>query len=221
MKSILIKAITLVLLFVVMFAIIAGATYIIIKYVNSDFGLWLYLAFVVLPPIALFIAYKKTNRQLFGYANIFGAFAFIPASFVGCYNVNPEGWDMDPGKSYPTDYSIPFHTAEELHKLTGMEFPQVELVDSMAEEGGAFQGAFRRERGKLLITDTRRAAKNFRKRLEEACKDEESGWHVGPNDSAYHWTACPKGEPNNNGDYNIDVPMKGDTITISTFWQRG
>lgn len=102
-----------------------------------------------------------------------------------------------------------------------MEFPEVELVDSFVHEGGAFMGAYRNEEGKFLITGSKQSAKEFRKRIEEASCERNSRWIFNKEDSTYNWSAAPKGEPNNNGDYNVTVPMKGDTITVSTYWQRG
>lgn len=155
------------------------------------------------------------------YASYGNAIWIYLAFVIGCCASKPDVED-DPNKNYAAwDYSIPFHTSEDFHKLTGMEFPKVELVDSFAHEGGAFMGAYRNEEGKFLITGSKQPAKEFRKQLEEASHEKDSRWHFNKEDSTYNWSDVPKGEPNNNGDYNVTVPMKGDTITVSTFWQRG
>lgn len=202
-------------------AFIAGVSYLIWKYGSFEYAIWIYLAFVVLTPVALCVAYAKTKERIFYYALILGGLSFIPASVLGCFGSMLAVKD-DPNKNYAAwDYSIPFHTSEDLQKLTGMEFPQVELVDSFAHEGGgAFRVEYRNEEGKFLITGSKRSVKEFRKRIEEASRERNSRWIFNKEDSTYNWSAAPKGEPNNNGDYNVTVPMKGDTITVSIYWQR-
>lgn len=204
-----------------MSAFIAGVSYLIWKYADYEKTIWIYLAFVVLTPVALCVAYAKTKEKIFYYALILGGFSLIPASVLGCFGSSPDVED-DPNKNFAAwDYSIRIHSSEDFQKLTGMEFPEVELVDSFAHEGGAFMGAYRNEEGKFLITGSKQSAKEFRKRIEEASREKNSRWIFNKEDSTYNWSAAPKGEPNNNGDYNVTVPMKGDTITVSTFWQRG
>lgn len=130
------KPVCWILAFAAIFAFIAGFNYYMWEYAipAESIWFWLYLAVVILTPIALFVGYRKTGNKILYKAKKLGAWAVIPATVIGCAHAIPNSSaDIHDGPiPMDMDYTMPWKTQYDLTKISGVEFPEVELVDSNA-----------------------------------------------------------------------------------------
>ena len=132
--------------------------------------------------------------------------------------------------SYGTPSSIPYHTAEDLKKVTGVEFPDIVPVDSFYEDGYALTETVAKyiPRKPLSV--------KFFKKLDKACKDDSCCWSK--DSLGYYYNIYPErpvdrtkgthmrqvevdGKMVNDwdGDFiSIRILLKGDTIYVSEGW---
>lgn len=128
----------------------------------------------------------------------------------------------------------PYHTAYDLQKATGVEFPEVVPVDSMWHDD------FCNNYVRVKFVPKRPLTKKFFRKLDRACKDDSCCWRKNEKDSCYYYDIYPerpldrtkgshirmvdwdgKSVPDWDGDYvSVVVPFKGDTIIIEDGWVR-
>ena len=70
-----------------------------------------------------------------------------------------------------------YRTSEDFYKLTGVEFPELKMVDSLYFQDGGFPINYWSEY-KFVVKDG--ASNRFYKHLEYACKEDSTHWHYGP-----------------------------------------
>ena len=132
--------------------------------------------------------------------------------------------------SHGTPSSIPYHTAEDLKKVTGVDFPDVVPVDSSYEDGYALT-----ETVIKFVPKKHLSAKFFRS-LDKACKNDSCCWSK--DSIGYYYNIYPvrpidrtkgthmrqvevDGKMINDwdGDFiSVRIPLKGDTIYLSEGW---
>jgi hypothetical protein len=132
--------------------------------------------------------------------------------------------------SYGIPSSIPYHNAEDLRRVTGIEFPDIIPVDSTYEDGYALTETVIKFVPKKVLS-----VKCFRS-LDKACKDDSCCWSKDSN--GYYYNIYPErpidrtkgthirqvevdGKMTNDwdGDFiSVRIPLKGDTIYVSEGW---
>ena len=70
-----------------------------------------------------------------------------------------------------------YRTSEDFYKLTGVEFPELKMVDSLYFQDGGFPINYWSEY-KFIAKDG--VSNRFHKHLEYACKEDSTHWHYGP-----------------------------------------
>ena len=125
---------------------------------------------------------------------------------------------------------IPYHTAEDLKKVTGVEFPEIIPIDSTYEDGYSLSKTTIK-----FVPKQPLALKDF-KRLDKACKDDSCCWSK--DSIGYVYYIYPErpidrtsgthirqvevdGRKVNDwdGDFiEVRIPSKGDTIYLSEGW---
>ena len=129
-----------------------------------------------------------------------------------------------------------YHDAADLQKATGVEFPEVTLVDSISYEG--ITGYMEVEK----FVPVKPLTKSFFKRLNKACIEDSCCWRK--DEDGYHYyilnecTSEPfdrtkgmhsrKVDNENDWEYDggpfievkLEAPLKGDTITITYGWGK-
>lgn len=70
-----------------------------------------------------------------------------------------------------------YRTSEDFYKLTGVEFPELEMVDSLIFQDGGFATNYWKEY-KFVVKDG--VSNRFHKHLEYACKEDSTHWYYGP-----------------------------------------
>ena len=70
-----------------------------------------------------------------------------------------------------------YRTSEDFYKLTGVKFPELEMVDSLFFQDGGFPTSYWKEY-KFVAKDG--LSNRFHKHLEYACKEDSTHWHYGP-----------------------------------------
>lgn len=128
----------------------------------------------------------------------------------------------------------PYHTAFDLQKATGVEFPEVVQVDSVWHDD------FWNNYVRVKFVPKKPLTKKFFKKLDRACKEDSCCWRKKEVDSCYYYDIYPerpldrtkgshrrlidldgKSVPDGDGDYvSVIVPFKGDTIIIEDGWIR-
>lgn len=91
------------------------------------------------------------------------------------------------------DVSPPaYRTSEDFYKLTGVEFPELEMVDSLFFQDGGFPTSHWREY-KFVAKDG--LNNSFFRSLERACETDSSHWHYAEGGSIYDYFYQMVGEP--------------------------
>ena len=137
-----------------------------------------------------------------------------------------------PQSYIPTE--IDYHNADDLQKVTGVEFPEVVPVDSFCRDGGL--AAYETE---VKFVPLKPLDKDFFHRLDRACKADSCCWSK--DSSGYKYFIYPEaipfdrtkgmhrrmvGEdgkkvPDWDGSYiSVFVPIEGDTIILCDGWIR-
>lgn len=127
--------------------------------------------------------------------------------------------------------SIPYHNAEDMKKVTGVEFPEILPVDSFYEDGFTLSMTTIKFVPKSTLT------RKFFLRLNKACREDSCCWEK--DSLGYKYYIYPErpidrtkgthirqvkgvdGEMVNDwdGDFiEVIVPFKGDTITVNEGW---
>ncbi len=130
----------------------------------------------------------------------------------------------------PQDVSMPYRTAGDLKMITGVEFPDVALVDS------DYYSDWNREEIIMKFTPSEPLTKEFIRSLDKACKEDSCCWSK--DNEGYHYFIFPERPIDRpagthirqvdcdgvmtddwDGDYiEVQVPLKGDTIYVSDGW---
>lgn len=149
--------------------------------------------------------------------------------FVG---VGLVGTCLPNGTDVPTH--IDYHNADDLRKVTGVEFPEIVPVDSIYSDGGlAGYGT------QIKFVPAKPLDKDFFYRLDQACKTDSCCWTK--DSTGYRYDIYPeaipfdrtkgmhrrmvdvdgKKVPDWDGSYiSVFVPIKGDTIILNDGWTR-
>ena len=149
----------------------------------------------------------------------------VPLHFVA--NVFSGG-----GTYVPT--SIDYHNADDLRKVTGVEFPEIVPVDSLYSDGGLAN-----YKTIVKFVPVKPLDKDFFNRLDQACKTDSCCWTKDP--LGYRYEIYPeaipfdrtkgmhrrmvdvdgKKVPDWDGTYiYVFVPIEGDTIILDDGWIR-
>jgi hypothetical protein len=128
--------------------------------------------------------------------------------------------------------SIPYHTNEDLRRITGVEFPEVVPVDS------TWHYDFNFSETAIKFVPVKPLNKNFFRRLDKACKDDSCCWRKDSLSYQYYiYPEYPIDRPNGthirqvemngemiddwDGDFiSVQIPFSGDTIYVSEGWCR-
>lgn len=138
------------------------------------------------------------------------------------------------GGTYVTT-SIDYHNADDLRKVTGVEFPEIVPVDSLYSDGGLAG-----YNTNVEFVSVKPLDKEFYCRLDQACKTDSCCWTKDP--SGYRYEIYPEAIPFDrtkgmhrrmvddghgnkvsdwDGSYiSVFVPIKGDTIILNYGWTR-
>ena len=142
------------------------------------------------------------------------------------------GTCLSDGTGVPTH--IDYHNADDLQKVTGVEFPEIVPVDSIYSDGGlAGYGT------QIKFVPAKPLDKDFFYRLDQACKTDSCCWRK--DSTGYFYDIYPeaipfdrtkgmhrrmvdvdgKKVPDWDGSYiSVFVPIKGDTIILNDCWTR-
>ncbi len=133
----------------------------------------------------------------------------------------------------PSDY----HTAEDFRKLTGVEFPELEIVDSLYYDENIIRANTWNEY-RFVAKDG--LVNTFYKRLNRACETDPSHWRYNEAEDIYSYCIYPDQHPVDrsrgmcdrmvtmedgslvkdwDGDF-ISVEVQRDTITLRNGWVR-
>lgn len=142
------------------------------------------------------------------------------------------GTCLSDGTGVPTH--IDYHNADDLQKVTGVEFPEIVPVDSIYSDGGL--AAYNTE---IKFVPAKPLDKDFFYRLDQACKTDSCCWRK--DSTGYRYDIYPeaipfdrtkgmhrrmvdvdgKKVPDWDGTYiSVFVPIKGDTIILNDGWTR-
>ena len=150
--------------------------------------------------------------------------------FVGL--VGLVGLNLSDGTGVPTH--IDYHNADDLQKVTGVEFPEIVPVDSFCSDGGL--AGYETQ---IKFVPAKPLDKDFFYRLDQACKTDSCCWRK--DSTGYFYDIYPeaipfdrtkgmhrrmvdvdgKKVPDWDGSYiSVFVPIKGDTIILNDGWTR-
>ena len=139
---------------------------------------------------------------------------------------------LSDGTGVPTH--IDYHNADDLQKVTGVEFPEIVPVDSIYSDGGLAG-----YNTNIKFIPVKPLDKDFFYRLDQACKTDSCCWKK--DSTGYRYDIYPeaipfdrtkgmhrgmvdvdgKKVPDWDGTYiSVFVPIKGDTIILNDGWTR-
>lgn len=139
-----------------------------------------------------------------------------------------------PSDRYHVPAKIDYHNADDLRKVTGVEFPEIVPVDSIYSDGGL--AGYNTE---IKFIPVKPLDKDFFCRLDQACKTDSCCWKK--DSTGYRYDIYPEAIPFDrtkgmhqrmadvdgqkvpdwDGSYiSVFVPIKGDTIILNDGWTR-
>ena len=152
--------------------------------------------------------------------------------FVGFLVMFVVGAGQSNGTGVPTH--IDYHNADDLQKVTGVEFPEIVPVDSFCSDGGL--AGYETQ---IKFVPAKPLDKDFFCRLDQACKTDSCCWKK--DSTGYRYDIYPeaipfdrtkgmhrrmvdvdgKKVPDWDGTYiSVFVPIEGDTIILNDGWTR-
>ena len=167
-----------------------------------------------------FVALVGIASKIWFYVLVPWVLSYSGEPFTTCENVQPS------------DY----HTAEDFRKLTGVEFPELEIVDSLYYDDMCLNPNTYHEY-KFVVKEVN---KNFYRRLVSACKADSTHWRYNEAEDIYSYWIYPDQHPVDrsrgmcdrmvtmedgslvkdwDGDF-ISVEVQRDTITLRNGWVR-
>jgi hypothetical protein len=168
-----------------------------------------------------FVALVGIASKIWFYVLVPLALSYSGESFTTCENVQPS------------DY----HTAEDFRKLTGVEFPELEMVDSLYYDENIIRANTWNEY-KFVAKDS--LDNTFYRRLNQACEADPSHWSYDKERNVYSYWIYPDQHPVDrsrgmcdrmvtmddgnlvndwDGDF-ISVEIQTDTIVLRKGWLR-
>ena len=168
-----------------------------------------------------FVALVGIASKIWFYVLVPLALSYSGEPFTTCENVQPS------------DY----HTAEDFRKLTGVEFPELEMVDSLYYDENIIRANTWNEY-KFVAKDG--LDNTFYRQLNKACEADPSHWSYDKERNVYSYWIYPDQHPVNrsrgmcdrmvtmedgslvkdwDGDF-ISVEVQRDTITLRNGWVR-
>ncbi|MCF0176074.1 MAG: hypothetical protein HUJ94_04485 [Bacteroidales bacterium] len=148
------------------------------------------------------------------------------ATFWFAYNHKTE---KEEGKM-----AIHYRNAEDLERATGVEFPEVELLDSLSYKD------YDRRYVRVHFSNPADEDRKFERRLKKACRKDSGHWGADKGNTTYTFLIFPESLPVDrstgdrmeqtpdgrkiparSGDYlKVIVPANGSAITVEEGWQR-
>lgn len=130
-----------------------------------------------------------------------------------------------------------YQTAEDFRKLTGIEFPELEMVDALYYDENINLANWWSE---YKFVAKAGLNESFRKRLDRACKADSSHWKYDEESNCYHYFIYPDSQPvdrsrgmcdrmvaMDDGSITVDwdgafieVEVQRDTIILRNGWMR-
>lgn len=168
-----------------------------------------------------FVALVGITSKIWFYVLVPLALSYSGEPFTTCENVQPS------------DY----HTAEDFRKLTGVEFPELEMVDSLYYDENIIRANTWNEY-KFVAKDG--LDHTFYRRLNQACEADSSHWSYDKESNVYSYWIYPDQHPVDrsrgmcdrmvpmddgnlvndwDGDF-ISVEIQTDTIVLRKGWLR-
>lgn len=164
--------------------------------------------------------------------SFFGIIIALPILLIILLILFVVGFGLSNGTGVPT--RIDYHNADDLRKVTGVEFPEIVPVDSFCSDGGL--AGYETQ---IAFVPAKPLDKDFFYRLDQACKTDSCCWRKDSIGYFYHIypEAIPfdrtkgmhrrmvdvdgKKVPDWDGTYiSVIVPIKGDTIILNDGWIR-
>ena len=164
--------------------------------------------------------------------SFFGIIIALPILLIILLILFVVGFGLSNGTGVPT--RIDYHNADDLRKVTGVEFPEIVPVDSFCSDGGL--AGYETQ---IAFVPAKPLDKDFFYRLDQACKTDSCCWRKDSIGYFYHIypEAIPfdrtkgmhrrmvdvdgKKVPDWDGTYiSVIVPIKGDTIILNDGWTR-
>lgn len=183
-----------------------------------------YLLWAVVP-LGLFFAFRRVGIFKASILSIISPPVFIIFSLIFWAAITDD-YTCVPD-------SIPYHTAADLKRITGVDFPNVTPVDSIYHED------FNSHETTIKFVPVRPLTKTFYSKLRHACVADPCCWKK--EDDGYHYYILPEkpidrpkgthirqvkqedGQMKDDwqGDFiDVFVPLKGDTIYVKDGWAR-
>ena len=183
-----------------------------------------YLLWAIVP-LGLFFVKSKVGSLRASILSVFSPPVYFGLIMIGMVIMFEHSEDGVPA-------TIPYHTAADLKRITGVDFPEVIPVDS------TYHYDFCNSETTIKFVPRRSLSKAFFKKLRHACVADSCCWEK--EDDGYRYYILPElpidrpkgthirqvemdGEMVNDWDGNfIDVfiPFKGDTIYVKDGWAR-
>ena len=123
------------------------------------------------------------------------------------------GSDYDGSVITESVLPAPYRTSEDFHKLTGVEFPELEIVDSLFYDDNCFPTSYYWNEYKFVAK--RGKTKGFYKRLKRACKTDSTHWKRSE-EGIYNYWIYPDSTPVDRSrgmcDRMVEDPIDGEKI---------
>ena len=183
-----------------------------------------YLLWAIVP-LGLFFVARKVGFFKASILSVFSPPVYIGVIIIGLVMMIDHSEDGIPA-------SIPYHTAADLKRITGVDFPDVTPVDS------TYHDDFCIKETTIKFVPRRPLSKTFFNTLRPACAADPCCWEK--EDDGYRYYILPElpidrpkgthirqveinGEMVNDwdGDFiDVFIPFKGDTIYVKDGWAR-
>lgn len=123
------------------------------------------------------------------------------------------GYGEKSGTIVESDTPAPYRTSEDFYKLTGVKFPELEIVDSLFYYDDGFPSSYYWNEYKFVAKDGMR--KSFDKRLKRACKTDSTHWNQSE-EGIYNYGIYPDSTPVDRSrgmcDRMVECPPNGEKV---------
>ena len=122
------------------------------------------------------------------------------------------GYDEETPTIIESYTPAPYRTSEDFYKLTGVKFPELEIVDSLFYDEGGLRSNYWNEY-RFVAKDGLR--KSFYKRIKRACKTDSTHWNYSE-DGIYNYWIYPDSTPVDRSrgmcDRMVECPPDGEKV---------
>lgn len=122
--------------------------------------------------------------------------------------------DTTPTISRENICPAPYRTSDDFYKLTGVEFPELEIVDSLYYDA-PFLNPNTYHEYKFVVKEVN---KNFYRRLEFACKSDSTHWRYNESEDIYNYWIYPDKHPVDRSRGMCDRMVKGEEGSLTEDW---